>query len=222
MIAPDMTGEPTLKLAKSATVTPPRVVSVAECRGFLEFCGLSPTVTERCSALFMFELYCGARLPNLPWDPAKIVAEVRSLEGVGRPVGTKPAEQFERPPLQELWKKHYLVGGMHSMAENIRLGLGRRQRKLREIIEEKYNPATAHLSSETIAKNVADAITSTYIERWRGQCLTGEWIVYARHEGQNHYLCLATHNEDEVEILERIKRGCVDEFPFLRSQLKFD
>ncbi len=139
---------------------------------------------------------------------------MRNLEGLGRPVGTKPAEQFERPPLQGLWKKHYLVGGVYSMAKNIGLGLGRKQHRLRKIMLEKYNPTTAHLSSETIAKNSADAIVSTtYAERSRAQCLTGEWIVYARHDGQNHYLCLATHGDDG-EIFERIKRGASMSSPF--------
>jgi len=62
------------------------------------------------------------------------------------------------------------------------------------------------------------ATSNIYAERSRKQCLTGEWIIYAQHEGQNYYLCLAQHDED-ADAFERIKRGCVDEFPFLRSQL---
>jgi hypothetical protein len=199
-----------------------RVVTVAECRQFVEFLGLNRATSERCSALFMFELYCRAIVPQLPGDPAKIIAEVRGLEGLGRLVGTKAAEQFERPPLQGLWKKHYFVGGMASMRENIRLGWGRKQHGLLQILRENYNPTTARLPPQVISRRIADAaVTNTYAERSREQRLTGEWIIFAKYEDENYYLCLARHDEDGGDILERIKRGCADEFPFLRFQLRF-
>ncbi len=198
-----------------------RIVTVADCRHLVKALGLSRATSERCSALFMFEVYGRVIVPNLPGDPAKIIAEVQGLEGSAPLVGTKPTSQFERPTLQGLWKKHYLVAGKASMAENIRRGWGRKQRVLRQIIKESYNPMTAHLPPETVPKNIANAaITDTYAERSREQRLTGEWIVYAKCGGQNYYLCLARHGEGDSDILERIKRGCVDEFPFLRSQLK--
>jgi hypothetical protein len=197
-------------------------VTVPEVRGFVEFIGLTPDITARCSALFMFEVYCRARVPTLPGDPAKIVAEVRGLEGLGSS-GTRAAEEFDRPPLRGFWKKHYLVGGMGSLAKNIMLGLGKKRRELRRIIQEHWNPATAHLPPEAISRNIANAITNLYADRSLAQELTGEWIVFARHEGQNYYLCLAMHEEvraDPNVLVERIKNGCVPEFPFLQEQLE--
>jgi len=47
---------------------------------------------------------------------------------------------------------------------------------------------------------------------------TGDWIVYLTHEGQNYYLCIAKHGEDEF-ILETIKLCCVD-FPSISALLK--
>ncbi len=58
-----------------------------------------------------------------------------------------------------------------------------------------------------------------YAERSRGQRLTGEWIIYAQHEGQKYYLCLARFDEEDDAVFDRIKNGCVDEFPFLHLQL---
>lgn len=46
---------------------------------------------------------------------------------------------------------------------------------------------------------------------------TGDWIVYANHEGLNYYLCIAKHDEDEF-ILNTIK-FCADEFPFINNIL---
>jgi hypothetical protein len=198
-------------------------VTVAEVRGFVEVIGLPPAITARCSALFMFEVYCRARVPTLPGDPAKIVAEVRGLEDLSRPAGTKAAEQFDRPPLRGFWKKHYLVGGISSFAKNIVLGFGKKKRGLRQIIQEHWNPATAHLPPEAVSRNIAKAITSSYADRSLSHELTGEWIIFARHEGQNYYLCLAMHDEVRVDpnvLVERIKNGCVSEFPFLQEQLE--
>ena len=70
-----------------------------------------------------------------------------------------------------------------------------------------------------VSRNLASAVVGLYAERSRDQRLTGEWIVYARHEGRNYYLCLARHDEEDATIFDRIKNGCVDEFPFLYSQL---
>jgi hypothetical protein len=196
--------------------------TAAEVRGFAEAIGLRQPIIERCSLLFTFQLYCSARVPALPFgDPVKTVAEVRALEGFGQS-RTKPAEEFDRPPLRGFWRKHYIVGGMSSLALNVKLGLGKNNRELRRIVREHWNPDTAHLPPEVVSGNIADAVTSIYQERARAQSLTGEWILFARLEGQNYYLCLATHEEaraDRSALAERI-RGCSSEFPFLLEQLE--
>lgn len=50
---------------------------------------------------------------------------------------------------------------------------------------------------------------------------TGEWIVFAKKNGINYYLCLATHKEakkyKDTVIIDRI-RPCLDEFPELREE----
>ena len=61
-----------------------------------------------------------------------------------------------------------------------------------------------------ISRNIAVAVAGIYEERALAQNLTGECIVFARHEGRNHYLCLATHDEvrpDPRILAERIS-GC--------------
>jgi hypothetical protein len=200
----------------------PRVVTDAEVCRFAEVIGLSQVAPGRCSRLFLFQLYCCAIDPNIAklfGDPAKIDAEVRSLEGLGCSVGTKPAEPFSKLPLLGLWKKHYLLGGLGSLATNIKVGAGRKGREFRCIAKARYNPATNHLSPMAISKSIADDVINLYAERKYAQNLTGEWIVYAQHEAKNYYLCLAGHKEGDQNIFERIRQGCVDEFPFLRSQL---
>jgi hypothetical protein len=111
---------------------------------------------------------------------------------------------------------------MSSFAKNVVLGLGKKSRELRRIIKEHRNPGTAHLPPEVISRSIADAIVGVYQQRALTQNLTGEWIVFARHEGQNYYLCLATHDEVRANpsvLVERIS-GCTGEFPFLVAQLE--
>ncbi len=152
-------------------------------------------------------------------DAAKILAEVKHLEGVGRSVGTRPAEQFKKRPLLGLYKKHYLVGGLASVGRNILLSAGKKKREFRRIAEKHHNAATSHIPFAIIAKNIADDVTKLYAERSSTQDLTGNWIVFAQHEGKTYYLCLATHDEGDDTIAARIKDGCCTQFPLLSAYL---
>jgi hypothetical protein len=212
-----MTDNP-LPETSSAGIAPPITVTAEEVRQFAEAVGLAMAAPDRCSTIFMFDLYVRAFFP-VPGDPRKIVAEIRALEGLGRSVGTKPAEAFKHPPLRGLWKKHYLVGGLDSLARNIKIGFGRKQKALHRIVAQHWNPKTAHLPPEAVSRNIADAVVGLYAERSRAESLTGQWIVYAQHEGRKYYLCLALHDEGDAAIFDRIKNGCIGEFPFLQSQL---
>jgi len=55
----------------------------------------------------------------------------------------------------------------------------------------------------------------------RGQGLTGEWIIYGKHQGENYYLSLAKHSEAEqgqvADLYARLHGSCQAEFPFLFS-----
>ena len=117
----------------SAGIAPPVTVTHEEIRQFAEAIGLAGAAPGRCSTILMFDLYVRAFFP-VPGDPHKIVAEIRALEGLGRSVGTKPAKSFKHPPLQGLWKKHYLVGGLNSLGTNIQMAFGRKQKALRHIV----------------------------------------------------------------------------------------
>jgi predicted transcriptional regulator len=51
--------------------------------------------------------------------------------------------------------------------------------------------------------------------------LTGEWIVFAKHEGRNYYLTLATHDKTTHEHeRQQIENICYREFPFLEKILR--
>lgn len=54
--------------------------------------------------------------------------------------------------------------------------------------------------------------------RFRENALTGEWIVYKRHNHANYYLMLAKHTEPDEQIIGRLQ-SCAAEFPELASIL---
>jgi energy-coupling factor transporter ATP-binding protein EcfA2 len=83
----------------------------------------------------------------------------------------------------------------------------------------RYNPDTNHLPSQEVAGNIARDIVQFYADRARTRELTGEWIVFAKHEGKNYYLCLAGHEEGDDDIFARIRDGCAGEFLFLGDLL---
>ena len=202
------------------TVTP------GELRGFAEVLGLRSSVLERCSMQFLLLVYAGSRGAPVG-DPRRLALEVSALEGnlhapgVLHNWGTKPAEEFDRPPLRGFWRKHYVLGGLSSFAVNVKLAMGKKNRRLREVIHEYYNPDTP-LTVEAVPQ-LAGAIAGLYQERAMMGELTGEWIIFARHEEQNYYLSLATHVELKADggaaLVERIK-GCISEFPFLAEQVE--
>jgi hypothetical protein len=47
----------------------------------------------------------------------------------------------------------------------------------------------------------------------------GEWIVYARDDGANYYLCLGLHDSGDDYLRSQIDAICCQEFPFLTALL---
>jgi hypothetical protein len=114
------------------------------------------------------------------------------------------------------------VGGLRSLALNVKLGAGKKGREFGRIARSRHNPDTSHLPPQEIAANIAHDVGQIYADRARAQDLTGEWIVFAKHEDKNYYLCLAVHDEGDDHIFARIRDGCVSEFPFLSDLLNLE
>lgn len=192
-----------------------------ELRSFAETIGLERAAGGRYSVALLLGLYGGfvSRMQN-PW---KVVREIEALEGLGPTSTTKPALPFTRKFLSGLMHKHYHADGLRSLAFNLqneirRFGIPTFKQRVAEAEaagEERY-------MTEEDAKLIAHDATIGSFERRiaRGE-FTGEWIVYALHEGKNYYLCLARHDSGDAELLRQIEAVCCDEFPFLRSLSAF-
>lgn len=181
---------------------------------FADVMGLSRVIPGRYSSLFLIDLYLHTEYLGV--NPFKIMDEVKALEDDSDCSRTKPETLFEKLPLRGLWHKHYFGTGPAALVKNIRNGLGKRG------IEEL---AVAELSGDEITPEMINKFThelvlGTYQRRAAEKKLTGEWIIFARHNGENYYLCLGGHNWGDNYIFARIREVCLQEFPFLRDILR--
>jgi hypothetical protein len=171
--------------------------------------GLSRVAKDRGSWVFIMDVFLHDRFSGI--EPPRIVAEVEALE-CGEPgVGTKSASEFKREPMRGLWHKHYSA---RFVARNIRNQMA--GGKLEALANEIFDPQNPRIITDAMINELARRATVDAIaQRESAQELTGEWIVFAKHNNQNYYLCLATHESRDQAVYDRIKATCFPQFPFL-------
>lgn len=129
--------------------------------------------------------------------------------------GTPPAEQFKREPLMGLYKKHFtsarfLAKNLHNFQIS-KFG--------DQYFQKAFEEARSHSSGyvdDAFTGYLAHQMTFPPIEmRVRENRLTGEWVVFHQHEGNNYYLTLASHEEADEAIHQRAVLACdFDRLPF--------
>ena len=178
---------------------------------FASLIGLDRAASGQYSWLFVLQLLLAALVHGV--DPSMIVAEVEALEGGRQTVGTKPASEFTKEPLKGLWHKHFFSA--HFIARNLlnQLAGGKLQALVERVLDPKKHP---FITIRLINELCHEAATGTLEDRESQGKLTGEWIVFAKHGGKNHYLGLFTHNAGDQAIYDQIKSICFEQFPFLK------
>lgn len=154
-------------------------------------------------------------------DRFAVLDELEYLEGLRGTSKAKGEQQFKHPPLFTFWHKHFFSA--RHLAANVMVrwnlggnGNGDLDTLLREI-QEKYGDEPDLWPNQLAHKLVVGGF-----EERCGRGLTGDWVVYAKHKGENYYLDLATHSEGVGIAAEnlhtKLKQGCSAEFPFLFPQ----
>lgn len=186
---------------------------------FGEFVGLERVARGRYSLLLLLGLFGGAQSGKQ--NPAKIVREIEVLEGLRGASNLKSETQFERVPLKGLWHKHYLQDGLSSMARNLRKGLHRNGLPWLEhqLAAAEASGEERFLSAEDCGRIAHDAVVSNWERLIQDSALTGEWLIYAKHQGKNYYLCLGEHTAGDAVLRQQIGAVCLQEFPFLSQIL---
>ena len=192
----------------------------SELLGFAEFIGLERVASGRYSVLLLLALYAGMRSGQQ--NPPKVIHEIEALEGLRVNSRSKPASIFKRDkPLKGLWHKHYLEDGLPSMATNLRKGIARYGLPwVKNVMAEAQATGEERIvAKQDIAQIAHDAVISNWERLVADSALTGEWIVFAQHEGKNYYLCLGRHKGGDELLRSQIDTVCVREFPFLKKIL---
>jgi hypothetical protein len=191
-----------------------------EITNFARFISLETAAPDRYSMFLVLNLFACATSGCL--NPAKVVHEIQALEGRGRPSQLKPATQFKRPPLKGLWHKHYSPGGIKSMAINIQRGLKIHGMPLfnQKILEAQEAGEERYVSKDDVKSLTEDVVHGNWGRLASAADLTGEWIIYAQHDGKNYYLCLGAHDKSgHKDLRQQIDDFCCLEFPFLSTLL---
>ncbi|QQQ50146.1 hypothetical protein JJQ97_22930 [Pseudomonas syringae] len=199
-------------------MTPPDIPEV-DLGEFAKLIGLEQIAPGRYSVLLAAHLLGGA-LSGVQ-NPAKIIREIDLLEKNERGQ-FKPPIKNRHPPLKGLWHKHYLQDGLASFAMNVEKGLNQCGMPFFEtkVQEAKDAGELRYLTPEDVPALVDDVISGNRQRLAERQALSGEWIVFARHEGQNYYLTVATHDRaTHDQVREQIDEVCSKEFPFLTQML---
>ncbi|HDM8245867.1 TPA: hypothetical protein P0E24_005067 [Vibrio campbellii] len=165
------------------------------------------------------DLYVHAYASDI--NPESILCELRALENNDFASKTKPATQFRRLPLKGLWHKHfYTAQFMPQNRLNAHRG-GRLEseitRVFNEFDESKFDSKLE--AYKAISLEIALASERLGNEREDENLLTGEWIVFAKHESKNYYFCVAPHHSDE-KIYAQVIKSCGMDFPNLTEVIE--
>lgn len=152
------------------------------------------------------------------FDPFAVLDELDYLEGIRPTSKTKRESPFKGPHLQPFWHKHFSsarhlvrnIGIRWNLADGGNRDLDRMLREVAETYGEDPELWQAYLAHRLVVGGFEERAQ-------RG--LTGDWIIYAKHDGANYYLNLATHEEGEPEHAEQLSKklrdGCFADFPFV-------
>ena len=130
--------------------------------------------------------------------------------------GKYPARQFKRSNslIKGLWKAHHNGRSQfYSYTKNIKQYWFQSNGKLKRDISGIVNKYPQDLKA-ILTEMQYQALN----EKHKNHEMTGEWIVFAKHNNTNYYLCLAIHESGENDVdIYNILESSFDEFPELKQ-----
>jgi len=167
--------------------------------------GLAFVDRARLSRLLCDQLVYGITTRTL--DSFAVTDVLQALEMPDRARRRVEARPFKNPPLRGLLHAHFVQANF--IAKNLENELRRRNglTHVREAFE-----SSGVLDQQTINRVAHAATIGVYEQRARRDALTGEWLIYADHGGDNFYLAVAGHDEGDHVIYDRIMDRCEESF----------
>lgn len=186
---------------------------------FIQRTGLDTIVPGRFSSLLVLNLFAASMAGVM--EPSCVIREIKALES-GMNSGFKPGTQLNHLPLKGLWHKHYQVMSLPSLAKNIKRGMDIHGIPLFEqhIKEAQAAGEVRYVQMEDIAALASDVVHGNYMRLHDENRLAGEWLIYAKHDGQNYYVTICTHDKaTHATVRQQIEDVCGMEFPFVNDLL---
>lgn len=187
-----------------------RQISQKEVEDFSATYDVELVAPGRISLLFKADLLMHSELKGV--HPGAVLDSIRDLEAGEIMKTTKPATQFTREPLRGFWHKHFFSA--HFVPKNIALHLkkGELERVVTRVLDPEKYPV---ITKDAIAELTKELVYGSFEQRYADGKLTGEWTIFAKHQAQNYYLCMAQHASGDEAIMRRMQPICFFEFPFL-------
>ena len=170
-------------------------------------------IRGRCSERFLLDLYVYANTKGL--NPSIIFEELRALECTLTESRTKQETKFSRLPLKGLWHKHFFSS--HFIAKNMQIANSRGN--IESVIEkafEKYEGLDGTVENcKALARDISLGNYELFENRSERNQLTGEWIVFAKINDENYYMCIEFHETDDHIIYDKVIKACKESFEHL-------
>jgi len=179
------------------------------------FCGVDPS---RVSRFLIAQLAAVSK--HRIFNSFSVTDVIQQLEGVGRIGCAKREEPFKHSPLKGFWKAHFFDARFLMKNLTNHWGLESKESPKfdglcsRVAVEEEKSPSAFDWQD----RFAHELTIGGYKARAKRKKLTGEWIIFAKHDELNYYLCLAKHStskEDDSQIYALINAICAHEYPFL-------
>ena len=181
---------------------------------YAKFYGLDSLIPGRYSSLFIVNLITLEKGQGI--DSHSIIEEIKCLEGIASTSQTKPPSQFRGEFLKGLWHKHFFPALPSVFGYNITNHFGKNG--IRNLVEEVLDSAKSSTLTKEMINELSHRLVQVPLEdRAAENKLTGEWIVYAKEDDKNYYLCISPHSAEDKTIASNIQVACAPEFPFLKK-----
>lgn len=180
--------------------------------------GLYGVDIERVSLLLLIQLT--SALKRRVFNTYSVTDVIRYLEGLFPSHLVEPPEPFKYLPLNIFWKIHFpdarfIPRNLSNELGNSLKNSDTQERFCGGNVDQEKSEQSVFLD----AGNLAHAVTiSAYEARADRSAMTGEWLIFGKHQEKNYYLAISKHSrtrEGDMEIYETIKGCCENEFPFL-------
>jgi hypothetical protein len=182
-------------------------------------CGLGVLDKSRISNVLITQLAYYQK--HRVFNSFSVTDVIQQLENVSPKNGAIKAEgSFNHLPLKGFMKAHFFDARfvLRNLINQSELA-SKKSKKFSNICSKVMQDEELNPSHHGWQGRLAHEITVVALEERASQNnITGEWIIFAKHNELNYYLCIAKHSatkEEDQLIFSFLASYCIKEYPFL-------